>query len=225
MLQKNYDPNEIDNGEFRGVKANIATQLHSYYTVENGIASAENLSSSFKPEEHGVKMHSDLKTENQDSMKHANEILGGILVRKITGAKEVYVTGDNGIDDPEIKNYLLDKEIEEPLNSDQKVFDYILTEEKNGVNKAHYADLKLRSKNQALSKETTKRDFDTNTTEIWAVGSAPTDFQEKVHAKIAQDALEVCNQQPPSKDLDEKKAEILNYSIRKFLIKQSLCQL
>jgi hypothetical protein len=48
-------------------------------------------------------MHSDLKTENQDSMKHANEILGGILVRKITGAKEVYVTGDNGIDDPEIK--------------------------------------------------------------------------------------------------------------------------
>jgi hypothetical protein len=75
--------------------------------------------------------------------------------------------------------------------------------------------LKLRSKNQALSKETTKRDFDTNTTEIWAVGSAPTDFQEKVHAKIAQDALEVCNQQPPSKDLDEKKAEILNYSSTK----------
>jgi hypothetical protein len=35
VLQKNYDPNEIDNGEFRGVKANIATKLYrgKWYSV------------------------------------------------------------------------------------------------------------------------------------------------------------------------------------------------
>jgi hypothetical protein len=160
-----------------------------------------------------VSHHSKLNKENVDSQKNATEIIIARKFAKVTG-KEVYVTGDHNLDDPEIKKHLEGKNFVEPKHASQPTLDFLVTSvDSEGIKKTESADGKLRSLNTALSKEPVSRHFDTDTIEVWSVGTASSEVQKKVHQSICKNALEICDKQKPSKDVDDKRAEIQKYEM------------
>lgn len=208
-----FDPNNNDNGEMRGIIANVENQITNYFLMEDGGLSAEVLANQVNhADSDKVTYHSSLKKENFNSYTNAYELVSARKYSNITGYS-VFVTGDADISNSEAQKFIQNNKIVTAENSEQKAFDFLVKKKVNGETIISFGDNKARSNNATSSNQTVDRHFDTTTTEIWSVGTARPETQIEIHTRIADKALAVCDKQPRphSLDIEKKKEAILKY--------------